>query len=438
MDGPAGADLGSAHSPDSLDHSILRMKSFHYRQKRLSHKGILQMHRRELQVSQLGVGARTYDLRCRWNTDALPTWSGYVGILDRSDFPRDGIMAKAPIPAIGEPQQDIADAQIREKQREVKYDLRDFTIDYIIKQFREGLFYVPDYQREYVWPDGHRCRFIESVILGLPIPMMFVADMEDGRLEIVDGAQRIQTLESFETGDLRLEKLTQLTTLDGFRFSDLPLAQQRKFGTRALRLVVLEDSTTLEVRQEIFNRINTSAFKARSAEVRRGAYSGPLMTLVKECASNPLFLRLCPMTKSLIDRREGEELVLRFFAYSDRYSRFKHDVEKFLDSYVLDEQATFDVLKHKQEFLAVLDFVDKHFPAGFAKSRGAKTTPRVRFEAIAVGTNLALRRVPDLRPQPVDWLDSSDFQSHVTTHASNSLPRLRGRVEYVRDQLLRD
>jgi Protein of unknown function DUF262 len=348
-----------------------------------------------------------------------------------------GMAASTTSKLITEAQKARAEGQIREKQREVKYDLRDFTIDYIINQFRDGLFYVPDYQRNYVWPYGHRCRFIESVILGLPIPMMFVADMEDGRLEIVDGAQRIQTLEAFDDDELLLDKLTQLVGLNGFRFSDLPIAQQRKFGTRALRLVVLEDSTTLEVRQEIFNRINTSALKVKAAEVRRGAYSGALMSLVQECAKKPLFLKLCPITKSLLDRRENEELVLRFFAYSDRYLRFKHDVEKFLDTYVLEESSHFDVQKHNREFEAVLSFVDKYFPAGFAKSRDAKTTPRVRFEAIAVGTNLALRRDDALRPLPIDWLESPEFQRHVTTHASNSLPRLRGRVEYVRDQLLR-
>jgi hypothetical protein len=329
-----------------------------------------------------------------------------------------------------------ADTQIREKQREVKYDLRDFTIDFIIHQYRLDLFYIPEYQREYVWPDRHRCRFIESVILGLPIPMMFVADMEDGRLEIVDGAQRIQTLEAFENGDLALSSLTQLETLNGFRYSDLPVSQQRKFGTRALRLIVLEDSTTLEVRQEIFNRINTSTFKARPAEVRRGAYSGPLMSLVKECANDPLFLKLCPITDSLMNRRENEELLLRFFAYSDRYTRFKHDVEKFLDGYIVEEGRAFDVENHRAEFQAVLAFVDKYFPAGFAKARGAKTTPRVRFEAIAVGSNLAIRKDPQLVPSPIDWLDSEEFQRQVTTHASNSLPRLRGRIEFVRDRLL--
>jgi len=97
-----------------------------------------------------------------------------------------------------------AEREIRQRQQEVKYDLRDFTIDYIVSQFRDGLFYIPEYQREFVWRDHHRHRFIESVILGLPIPMMFVADMEDGRLEIVDGAQRIQTLETFLNDDLVL------------------------------------------------------------------------------------------------------------------------------------------------------------------------------------------------------------------------------------------
>ena len=91
---------------------------------------------------------------------------------------------------VDEARKALADVQIRERQSEVKYDLRDFTIDYIITKFREGLFYVPDYQREFVWSPSNRCLFIESVLLGLPIPMMFVADMEDGRLEIVAGILR--------------------------------------------------------------------------------------------------------------------------------------------------------------------------------------------------------------------------------------------------------
>ncbi len=345
----------------------------------------------------------------------------------------------APVSEISPAQKDAAEKEIKGKQREVKYDLRDFTVDYLVKQFQDDLFYVPDYQREFIWPLRHQRRFIESILLGLPIPMMFVADMDDGRLEIVDGAQRIQSLEAFLNDDLILLDLDQLPSLNGFRFSDLPDAQGRKFGTRAMRIVVLEEPTSFETRQQIFDRINTSGVVATASEVRRGTLAGPFMTFLKDCSNDPLFLSLCPMSQSLKKRREGEELLLRLFAYSDRYLEFKHDVDGFLDEYAKEHQRKFDKKIMKREFDNVMGFVARHFPNGFAKKKGSKSTPRVRFEMIAVGVNLALRERPGLVPttSPESWLGSDEFKYHTTTHASNSGPRLRGRVEYVRDQLLK-
>jgi uncharacterized protein with ParB-like and HNH nuclease domain len=338
---------------------------------------------------------------------------------------------------INEAARRAAEEEIRAKQHEIRYDLRDFTIDYIVKQFHDELFYVPGYQREFIWTEKSKCRFIESVILGLPIPMMFVADMEDGRLEIVDGAQRIQTLEQFMNNDLRLDGLERLPALNQFAYEDLPKPQQRKFGTKALRLVVLEDSTTSDLRQEIFDRVNTSGVKAKPSEVRRGTFTGPFMDFIRECARTPRFVALCPISARLRDRREDEELVLRFFAYSDRYKQFRHDVDVFLDRYAKDHQTQFERDVLSGEFDRMLTFVERHFPYGFAKSATSKATPRVRFEAIAVGVNLALRHQPDLTPPPVTkWLETEKFLVHTTTHASNSAPRLKGRIEFVRDHLL--
>lgn len=333
---------------------------------------------------------------------------------------------------------EAAEEQIKQKQQEVKYDLRDFTVDYLVKSFRDDLFFIPDYQREFIWPEKNRSKFIESLLLGLPIPMLFVADMADGRLEIVDGAQRVQTLEQFMSGDLVLEELTLLTRFNGFSFNDLSISQQRKLQTRALRLVVLEDNTSEEIRQELFNRINTQSVKAKGIEVRRGSYKGGFVNFIKESAQTPLFRVLCPLSESLLSRREDEELITRFFCYSERYQKFRHDVEKFLDEYVKEHRDHFDKAKLKSEFEAMLAFVNAFFPSGFAKSKTLRATPRVRFEAIAVGVTLALREVPGLVPaRPVsEWLESSEFASWTTTHASNSGPRLRGRIEFVRDQLL--
>lgn len=338
---------------------------------------------------------------------------------------------------ITEKQQIEAEKQIKTRQQEVKYDLRDFTVAFLVEQFRADVFYIPDYQRLFVWTPKHRCRFVESVLLGLPIPMMFVADMNDGRLEIVDGAQRIQTLESFVSDDFRLSKLERLPSLNGFRFSDLPASQQRKFGTKALRIVVLEDTTSAETRQEIFDRVNTSGMKARASEVRRGSHPGPLMTFVEKCTKAALFEELCPVSSSLRQRREQQELVLRFFVYSERYADFRHDVEQFLTKFVKEHQMKFQQKRLGMEFDRMLTFVSKYFPYGFAKKPGARTTPRVRFEAISVGVNLALREKPDLVPNNIQkWLESDEFEKQTTTHASNSQPRLRGRIEFVRDRLL--
>ena len=90
----------------------------------------------------------------------------------------------------------------------------------------------------------------------------------------------------------------------------------------------------------------------------------------------------------------------------------------------------------KTEFDNMLCFVKTYFPYGFAKSERAKSTPRVRFEAISVGVALALREKPNLVPLSMDWLNSDAFKHHTTTHASNSLSRVSGRILYVKEQLL--
>ena len=215
------------------------------------------------------------------------------------------------------------------------------------------------------------------------------------------------------------------------------MPQQRKFDNKALRIVVLEDSTSPDTRQEIFDRVNTSGVKARPSEIRRGAHQGNFMKFVTECSKNELFSKLCPISDGLMLRYEQEELVLRFFAYSDEYRNFRHDVEKFLTSYLKSKENDFDKETMELEFNRMLSFVNKHFPYGFAKSNRAKTTPRVRFEAISVGVNLALRENPNLIPDnPRDWLESEEFEKETTTHASNSQTRLKNRVEFVRDKLL--
>lgn len=331
-----------------------------------------------------------------------------------------------------------AEEQIKNLRKEIDYTTRDYSIDFLVQKFREDEFYIPDeYQRQFIWDDDKKSLFIESVLLGLPIPLMFFSDTEDGRCEIIDGAQRTQSLEAFMSNDLELTNLKKLDSLLGFKYDDIPEYFKKKFDKTNIRVVVLSDETTLDIRQEIFTRINTSGVKANPIEVRRGQFmQTDFMRFIKECSEDDLFLKLCPLSETLKKRYEGQELVLRFFAYLNNYKNFDHRVDHFIDDYVDSNKDTFNRDEFLKEFKGMLDFVDKNFPYGFAKTQNAKSTPRVRFEAIAVGVALALRENERLIVNNVDWIETDEFRVHTTSHASNSPSRVTGRIEYVRDMLL--
>ena len=331
-----------------------------------------------------------------------------------------------------------AEEQIKNLRKEIDYTTRDYSIDFLVQKFREDEFYIPDeYQRQFIWDDDKKSLFIESVLLGLPIPLMFFSDTEDGRCEIIDGAQRTQSLEAFMSNDLELTNLKKLDSLLGFKYDDIPEYFKKKFDKTNIRVVVLSDETTLDIRQEIFTRINTSGVKANPIEVRRGQFmQTDFMRFIKECSEDDLFLKLCPLSETLKKRYEGQELVLRFFAYLNNYKNFDHRVDQFIDDYVDSNKDTFNRGEFLKEFRGMLDFVNKNFPYGFAKTQNAKSTPRVRFEAIAVGVALALRENERLIVNNVDWIETDEFRVHTTSHASNSPSRVTGRIEYVRDMLL--
>lgn len=333
-------------------------------------------------------------------------------------------------------QVEAAERQLKELQRQVEYDTKDYTLELLLDKFEKGDFYIPDYQRQFVWKPNNRSLFIESVLLGLPIPFMFFAGCDDGRLEIIDGAQRMQTLREFVKRKMKLSKLAKLTELDGFVFEDLSTATQRKFLNRTFRVVVLDEKTTTDIRQDLFNRINTSGVKASDSEVRRGSYPGKLTSYIEKCCKNELFVALCPISKNKAVRQERFELVLRFFAYLNDYKHFEHEVNPFLNDFLAKNLDSFDEHQYETDFIGMLNFVQKHFQFGFAKSQNATTTPRVRFEAISVGVALALRAYPNLEVKNVDWLNSEEFKVLTTSDASNNEGKLVARVEYVRDRLI--
>jgi hypothetical protein len=338
-----------------------------------------------------------------------------------------------------------AEAQIVELSKRIEFYLTEYSVELLAGKMQRGEFVVPSYQRAYTWEHDRKSRFIESMIIGLPIPFLFFWEMPDGKLEIIDGSQRLRAIEEFVLGDLRMGELEGLTALSGFAFSDLPQSRQRKVNNRSIRGIVLNEHADEQARFDMFERINTGSKIANKAEVRRGALAGPFMKLVAELSQLDLFVGLAPVSKKEADEREREELVTRFFAYSDGLDGYRDRPSEFLFNYVKSmnvkiEQDADLIDQYRQRFIATMAFVKEVFPLGFRKTAKGTATPRARFEAIAVGTRQALDENPRLTSANVadvsPWVNGKDFAAVVGSDGANAISRLRLRMKFVRDRLL--
>ncbi|MCS4510802.1 DUF262 domain-containing protein [Xylophilus ampelinus] len=343
----------------------------------------------------------------------------------------------------------FVDKQIEELQKITDYEIKEWPIGVLVEKFTNGRetdeseIFIPDYQRDMVWTPRQQSRFIESILIKLPVPFIFAADVgqgdREGALEIIDGSQRIRTLDNFLANKLELVGLKKLTQAIGMRFFDLSKPRQMRFKRTTVRVIELTEKADEDARREMFDRLNSGGTPLTTMEVRRGVVDGPFMTFVTECAANEQFKKLVPLSDRNAKRKEYEEFVLRYFSYLNNYQGFQKSVDDFLTDYLKSKNDNFldaDKEAMHAEFVRMLDFVSQHFPNGF-KRTGYKTVPRIRFEAIAVGVSLALRENSGLIPGDVSqWLDSNEFIKHTRSDASNSRPKLVNRIHYVRDNLL--
>jgi len=343
---------------------------------------------------------------------------------------------------ISEEQKQKAEAQILLEKVPVDYDTREFTVEHIVEMYNKNEYKIPPYQREFVWKKNKQSKFIESVLLDLPIPYLFFADDKvEGKLEIVDGSQRIRTLDAFIKNELILEELDKLDELNGYRFHDLLESRQRRFLRKTLRSIELTEEADFETKKDLFRRINTDPYDLSDMEIRKGLYEeGPFYSLIKKCSENEVFIELCPVSETRKNRGERQELILRFFAYLEGYKMFVHRVDVFLDEYMeMKAKNGFNENQMQNEFNNMLQFVQLNFPNGFKKGPNDKSTPRVRFEAISVGTGLALREDNSLIGQKVDiskWIDGEDFKIKTTSDAANNKRKVVERIEFVRNKIL--
>lgn len=355
------------------------------------------------------------------------------------------------------------EAEIYSKRRTVRYDIRDLTVEAISNKYSDSLdddeaeeakkkfnyIYIPEYQRDFTWDEIRQSKLIESIILGLPIPFIFVAENQDSSWEIVDGSQRIRTIHSFLNNELYLQGLKSITSLNGYKFEDLDISRQGKILNTALRLIVLSEETTDDVKKDMFERINRGSDLLKPMEKRKGIYMGAFTSFIYDfCAGSTRYRDLVKLDKWLVKRQEYEELLLRFFAISDTgiYEKgINGGISGFLDEYLERknkelEKLDSDVLEqifneYRERIDSVLIYVGKNFPYGFRHMQNPQTKRSV-FEAISVGVWKALSENKALesldKEQIRRCLRSPEFKQY--THVANELhkkQKLQGRIMYI-------
>jgi hypothetical protein len=349
------------------------------------------------------------------------------------------------LPAKSTAQIKAAEVQIVELSKRIDFYMTEYSVEYLANKMETGDFIIPEYQRNFTWEPSRQSRFIESLLMGLPIPFLFFWEQPNGKLEIVDGSQRLRTIQEFLSSKLRLAELEVLTNLEGFIFSELPESRRRKINNRSIRGIVLNEHADEQARFDLFERINTGSKIANNAEVRRGALTGKFMKLVTLLSKDKLFEKLAPISESNEKERGREELVTRFFAYGDGLEMYRDRPSEFLFNYTkrMNLEFTKDPAlagKYEELFNTTMRFIAQVFPDGFRKAANGKATPRARFEAIAIGSRLAIEAKPALLKKKIApvtvWLKSEEFSNITGSDGANAIARLRKRMDYVRDKLL--
>ena len=222
--------------------------------------------------------------------------------------------------------------------KKIDFIPKDSDIDGLYRYYQKGrLLIQPNYQRKYVWDAKKASLLIESILMNIPIPIVYLAATQDEKINVIDGQQRLTSIFSFIDGkfpDGKVFKLTGLkvlTELKGKTFKDLEESLQNKISDYSIRTITFTADSDPELQYEIFSRLNTGSVALNSQELRNCIYRGEFNEFIKELAADTDYLALLGL-KTPHKRMTDVELVLRFVSfYKNSYINYKSPIKMFLN-----------------------------------------------------------------------------------------------------------
>lgn len=238
--------------------------------------------------------------------------------------------------------------------REEKWSIFDFE-----RKIDKGLIISdPDFQRNFVWKEIQKSQFIESIILGLPIPPFYLNVTPEGKYLVVDGRQRTTTISGFLKNKFLLENLKGLPSLNGFnskRLAEEFPKFQARIEDKQLTLYLIQPSVPIKVVYDIFSRINTNGTQLNKQEVRNCIFLGQSTRFLKKLSESIDFLRAIDYGVSA-RRMKDREYVLRYIAFRYYRNEYTGDLSDFLDEVMkkLNEKGINEIENIEAEFRRVM------------------------------------------------------------------------------------
>lgn len=235
-------------------------------------------------------------------------------------------------------EEEIDSIDLPSEKRKIYQENGDLEIESLHGKYkRNRLIVQPDFQRQFVWDAAKASRLIESAILAIPIPVLYISQESDGREYVIDGQQRLTSFFSFIDGkfpdgsDFKLAGLRVYPEYNGKKYQDLSDELQDAVRYYKIRTILFKKESDPDLKFEIFERLNTGSVSLNDQELRNCIYRGNYNALLRELSTDPDFTYLLGLKKP--DKRMRDiELVLRFAAfYHSTYLNYKPPMKNFLN-----------------------------------------------------------------------------------------------------------
>lgn len=242
----------------------------------------------------------------------------------------------------------------------------DYTVDSLVKRMKAEAFTIPEFQRRFVWSQKHASKFIESLLMGLPVPGIFLyKEAKTNKHLVIDGQQRLRSLQSFYSGIFGEKKFRLVGVREpwlGKTYEQLAVSDQLKLDDSIIRATIFTQDKPADVLDSIyfvFERINSGGIRLSPQEIRNCVSAGPFINLVKRLNKNSHWRKVFggPENK----RAKDEEMIVRFLAMRYRRDKYARPMAKFLNDFSddMNSASIATLLEMEAAFTEVIAAVDE-------------------------------------------------------------------------------